>query len=122
MKQNKIIGIVLGIVIIIGAMAASQSRPRSTGTPSAPAAPTGGSPTTAYTMQDVANHKDGASCWTTINGDVYDLTAWIAKHPGGEGAILSICGGDGSVAFNDQHGSNGSPARILASYKIGVLK
>lgn len=74
-----------------------------------------------YSLADVAAHKDGTSCWTAINGEVYDLTSWIAQHPGGEGAILSICGKDGSDAFNNQHGGQGKPEAALATFKIGGL-
>jgi hypothetical protein len=56
-----------------------------------------------------------------INGGVYDLTAWISKHPGGERAILSICGKDGSAAFNDQHGGQRRPANELSGFKIGTI-
>jgi cytochrome b involved in lipid metabolism len=52
---------------------------------------------------------------------VYDLTAWISKHPGGERAILSICGKDGSAAFNDQHGGQRRPANELSGFKIGTI-
>lgn len=76
----------------------------------------------SYTLAQVATHHDAASCWTVIDEKVYDLTSWIARHPGGEGAILSICGTNGSSAFNDQHGGQGRPAQLLASFKIGTLK
>jgi len=74
-----------------------------------------------YALADVAAHKDRASCWSAINGNVYDLTSWVPKHPGGEQAILSICGIDGSAKFNRQHGGAQLQAQILAGFKIGVL-
>lgn len=86
----------------------------------APKQPAAGAAT--YSLADIAKHKDQSSCWTAINGGVYDLTDWISKHPGGERGILSICGIDGSSAFNNQHGGQGRPEQILASYKIGALK
>lgn len=74
-----------------------------------------------YTLAEIAAHATAASCWSAINGTVYDLTSWISQHPGGEGAILSICGKDGSAAFNNQHGGQSRPEKILATYKIGLL-
>lgn len=74
-----------------------------------------------YTLAEVAQHKDATSCWTTINGGVYDLTQWINQHPGGPEAILSICGIDGSSAFNEQHAGQARPEQELASLKIGTL-
>lgn len=68
----------------------------------------------------VAAHNSRSSCWSTINGNVYDLTSWIPKHPGGEKAILQLCGTDGSAKFNGQHGGAPKQAAILAGFKIGV--
>ena len=76
----------------------------------------------SYTLADVAKHNNASSCWSAINGNVYDLTSWISKHPGGQQAILSICGIDGSAAFNDQHGGQSRPANELAGFSIGVLQ
>ena len=82
----------------------------------------GGDTVTSYSLADVATHKDGTSCWTTINGGVYDVTSWINQHPGGQEAILSLCGKDGSSTFTDQHGGQMRPEQELAGFKIGVLK
>jgi len=74
-----------------------------------------------YTAAEVAAHGTPSSCWTSIDGSVYDLTAWIAQHPGGPEAILSLCGGDGTAAFRGQHGIAQRQADILASFRIGAL-
>ncbi len=74
-----------------------------------------------YTMAQVAAHNTQSSCWTAINGSVYNVTSWISQHPGGAQAIISLCGTDGSAAFNDQHGGQRRPASELASFKIGAL-
>jgi len=75
-----------------------------------------------YSLTDVAMHATASDCWAIINGGVYDLTSWIPRHPGGEGAIEGLCGKDGSAAFNAQHGGAAQQAAILATMKIGVLK
>jgi cytochrome b involved in lipid metabolism len=75
----------------------------------------------SYTLAQIATHNNAQSCWTTINGGVYDITNWINQHPGGPQAILSLCGKDGSAAFNGQHGGQARPASELATFKIGVL-
>lgn len=81
-----------------------------------PAAAPGG-----ITMAEVAMHNSKASCYTTIDGSVYDVTSWIDQHPGGADAILSLCGKDGTAAFADQHGGQRRPANELAGFKIGEL-
>lgn len=71
---------------------------------------------------EIANHDSHTSCWSTINGYVYDLTSWIPKHPGGEEVILQLCGTDGSTKFNGQHGGAQKQAMILSGFKIGSVK
>ncbi len=84
---------------------------------------TGGSATpSGYTLTQVGAHGSRSSCWSAINGNVYDLTSWVDSHPGGALTILTICGKDGSPFFNAQHGGKNKPANILAGFKIGVLK
>ena len=80
-----------------------------------PTAPSG------YTMAQVKAHATASSCWTAVNGKVYDVTSWISQHPGGAGAIISMCGIDGSSAFNGQHGGQRRPATELASFLLGPL-
>ena len=96
--------------------------PTATTTPVGTATPTP-TPTptakTSYTMAEVATHNSRSSCWTAVNSGVYDLTAWIAKHPGGPAAITKICGVDGSKQFNEQHGGQAQAEAALAGFKIG---
>lgn len=89
-------------------------------TPSQPVTPS--TPTSkTFTLAQVATHATASSCYSAINGVVYDLGAWINKHPGGSREILRICGKDGSDAFNGQHGGDARPERILAGFEIGTL-
>lgn len=93
------------------------STPTSSGnSPSSPSSPL------SYSMVDVAKHNKPSDCWTAVNGSVYNVTSWINEHPGGSEAIISLCGIDGSSAFDDQHGGQKRPERELASFKIGALK
>jgi len=75
-----------------------------------------------YTMEEVSKHNSKESCWTVIRGEVYDLTNWIDKHPGGADKILKICGKDGTDLFIKQHGGKEKPEKVLESFKIGTLK
>lgn len=74
-----------------------------------------------YTMAQVRKHADAASCWTVISGNVYDLTKWVNRHPGGRARILSLCGKDGTAAFRAEHGKEKQPNQVLAGYKLGPL-
>jgi cytochrome b involved in lipid metabolism len=43
------------------------------------------------------NKRDDA--WTAINGKVYDMTAYIPYHPGGEKELMRVAGRDGTRLF-----------------------
>ena len=96
-----------------------SASPTPTQTPSKSATPTASNP--GYTMAQVKANNSRQSCWTIIDNYVYDLTRWINSHPGGASAILSLCGVDGSAAFNAQHENQSKPAVRLDSYKLGPL-
>lgn len=72
-------------------------------------------------MAEVQNHATASNCWAAIDGNVYDLTNWVNKHPGGSGVIKALCGTDGTQMFNQQHGGQRSPAFELKKFKVGAL-
>ena len=91
--------------------------PSKSATPSASA----GSGLTKLTLEEVMKHASGTSCWSIVYGNVFDLTKWISKHPGGAEKIRAICGKDGTTSFERQHTGDGSAANQLSSYFIGKL-
>lgn len=74
-----------------------------------------------YTAAEVAKHNSASSCWSVVNGNVYDLTSYVSSHPGGASVIKAICGKDGTAAFTGQHGGSKTPTSVLASFKLGAL-
>jgi cytochrome b involved in lipid metabolism len=93
--------------------AAPSVRPSATVAPSvAPA---------SYTMAQVKANKSAAKCWSVINEKVYDLTAWINAHPGGAGAITSLCGIDGTQDFLAMHRNQSKPESRLSAFLLGPL-
>lgn len=78
-------------------------------------------PAKSYTLAEVARHADRSSCWTVVRGEVYDVTNFIDKHPGGPERVLALCGKDGTEAFTQQHGGKTRPEAMLASLKIGTV-
>ncbi len=96
-----------------------DDRPR---TPPVVVTPPSGTGSTSYTLAEVAIHNNSASCWSVVSGNVYNLTSWISRHPGGSSAIKGMCGVDASTAFNGQHGGQSRPVAELAGFKIGILK
>lgn len=76
---------------------------------------------TTFTNAEISSHNSASSCYSIINGVVYDLTMWVNLHPGGKGAILSVCGIDGTEKFMKKHKGGAKFMDILKRYKIGVL-
>ena len=85
-------------------------------TPTQPAGPK------TYTMTEVQAAAAAGQCLSVINGGVYDLSAWIGKHPGGAGAIKSLCGINGTAKFQAIHGGDPKPEKVLTGYYLGALK
>lgn len=76
----------------------------------------------AWNIEDVGEHATKEDCWTTINGSVYDLTSWVAVHPGGPAKIIGLCGRDGTDAFVKKHSDSSKAQAALILLKIGSLK
>lgn len=58
--------------------------------------------TRVVTLQEVASHCTKDDCWVIVHGDVYDVTAYVPRHPGG--ALIYVkAGGDCSQLFDSYH-------------------
>jgi cytochrome b involved in lipid metabolism len=73
------------------------------------------------TVAEVKKHDSVSSCWSIVYGNVFDLTKWITKHPGGADKIRAICGKDGTSSFERQHSGDGGAANQLSGYFLGKL-
>jgi cytochrome b involved in lipid metabolism/uncharacterized membrane protein len=88
---------------------------------SASSTPTASDSSGPTTMAEVKKHASASSCWSVVDGEVFDLTKWIKRHPGGAQRILGMCGQDGSSAYHSQHGNSGRASQILNGYSLGKL-
>jgi len=108
-------------VVVTPPVVAEPTKPVVTTPPKPTPVPVPAPKPVAYTEAKVATHNDAESCWSIIDGNVYDLTSYISRHLGGEKKILRICGTDGTEDFMGQHGGDAKPERILASLLLGPL-
>ena len=83
--------------------------------------PTPSATKAGYTMDQVKANNSAERCWSVISGNVYNLTSWIGSHPGGSGAIKSLCGVDGTSSYLAQHRGQSKPTQRLESYLLGPL-
>lgn len=96
-------------------------KPTPSVTPTPTPTPSATTKSNLLTLDAVRQNNSEKSCWTIIDGYVYDLTMWIKSHPGGEGAIKSLCGKDGSADYKSQHSNQRKPEQRLESYLLGPL-
>ena len=74
-----------------------------------------------FTMEEINMHNKEDDCWIVIGGNVYDVTTFMMKHPGGKASLLSVAGNEATVKFESIHEDG-----ILESYAgqlfVGLLK
>lgn len=83
---------------------------------------------TTFTWADVEMHNTEEDCWVVLHGRVYDITPFLAEHPGGSHVLVDMAGKDATKDFEDTfHSPN---ARVmcykyikgkLSSVKLGNL-
>ncbi|KAL4004177.1 protein transport protein SEC24 [Sarotherodon galilaeus] len=75
-----------------------------------------------FTEREVARHCTKDSCWVLMGTRVYDVTAFLRMHPGGEALIRSRSGKDVSQAMEGPpHRHSENARRWMEQYYIGEL-
>nr|XP_046204425.1 cytochrome b5-like isoform X2 [Oncorhynchus gorbuscha] len=85
------------------------------------AAETADSDVTYYTLEEVKTHNKRTDAWLIIHDKVYNITSFLAEHPGGEDVLMAQAGTDATVSFEDVGHSKDARA-MLIEYYIGELK
>ncbi|ESO99481.1 hypothetical protein LOTGIDRAFT_113523 [Lottia gigantea] len=75
-----------------------------------------------YTWKDVESHDKRDDKWIVIDGEVYDITQWSKKHPGGSKVISHYAGQNATQAFNAFHSDISIPSKYLKAIHKGSLK
>ncbi|KAG0276909.1 fatty acid alpha-hydroxylase [Linnemannia exigua] len=77
-----------------------------------------------YTQQEVAKHTKADDCWLIHNNKVYNVTDFVADHPGGEEFILDHAGKDVTALMKDEleHLHSDGAYEMLDELLIGSLQ
>ncbi|XP_031844340.1 cytochrome b5 isoform X2 [Nomia melanderi] len=78
-------------------------------------------PIKLYSREEVAKHTDTSDLWVIINRKVYNLSAFLSEHPGGEEIIIEQAGQDATEPFEDI-GHSSDARQMMEPYKIGELE
>eukprot|EP01122_Echinamoeba_exundans_P007171 TRINITY_DN2141_c0_g1_i2.p2 TRINITY_DN2141_c0_g1~~TRINITY_DN2141_c0_g1_i2.p2 ORF type:complete len:143 (+),score=50.35 TRINITY_DN2141_c0_g1_i2:61-489(+) len=72
-----------------------------------------------WTWEEVAQHNKADDCFLVVDGNVYDVTTFISRHPGGA-AIYKNAGKDNTEGFHgQQHGTSAFEA--IEEFHIGKI-
>jgi uncharacterized protein with NAD-binding domain and iron-sulfur cluster len=78
----------------------------------------------SISLEEVKKHTTKDNLWTYYKGNVYDITAFVLPHPGGN-IILNAGGKNLEEVWNKfnvkWHNNHSRVLKILEQYKIGVL-
>mmetsp|Transcript_14839 Transcript_14839/g.17404 ORF Transcript_14839/g.17404 Transcript_14839/m.17404 type:complete len:812 (-) Transcript_14839:241-2676(-) len=74
-----------------------------------------------YDFEEVRKHNKLDDLWVMVEGQVYDITAFVSRHPGGWLPLINMAGKDATDVMAEYH-----PAavfeNILPKFHIGVVK
>ncbi|TYJ54664.1 hypothetical protein B9479_004698 [Cryptococcus floricola] len=69
-----------------------------------------------YTLETLAEHNDRESLWMLLHDKVYDITAFMDEHPGGDEVLVEEAGRDATEAFEDVGHSDEARDMLLKMY------
>ncbi|XP_076878357.1 fatty acid 2-hydroxylase [Brachyhypopomus gauderio] len=76
-----------------------------------------------FSAKEVASHCTKESCWVLVGTRVYDVSAFLRMHPGGESLILHRSGKNISQALDGPpHRHSENARRWLEQYYIGDIE
>merc|ERR1719454_1443636 len=78
-------------------------------------------PQPSFSWDEVKQHSTKEDRWLVIDGEVYDITRWASKHPGGSRVITHYAGQDATEAFNAFHNDPAFARKYMKAIHIGSL-
>ncbi|KAG0239737.1 fatty acid alpha-hydroxylase [Actinomortierella wolfii] len=81
-------------------------------------------PVKTFSKAEVAKHNKADDCWIIVDGKVYDVSGFVADHPGGEEYILDHAGEDLTALLQDEneHLHSDVAYEILEELMVGHIE
>jgi len=73
-----------------------------------------------YSLADIASYNSNQKAWVVIHNNIYDVTAFLNEHPGGEEVLLEQASKDATEAFEDV-GHSTDAREMMKKFKVGEL-
>jgi len=73
-----------------------------------------------YSLAEIASYNTSQKAWVVIHNNIYDVTAFLNEHPGGEEVLLEQASKDATEAFEDV-GHSTDAREMMKKFKVGEL-
>ena len=73
------------------------------------------------THSELSQKTSIQECWIAYESKVYDVTHWLAKHPGGVRSIMSAAGQDATSVMKSLHHPSTLATMMKRTRQVGVL-
>ena len=77
---------------------------------------------TVYTWSEVQLHTKKDDKWLVMDGQVYNITNWVSKHPGGSKVISHYAGQDATDAIRAFHNDLDKLKKYLKPLHLGAVQ
>ncbi|KAK3082930.1 hypothetical protein FSP39_009282 [Pinctada imbricata] len=81
----------------------------------------GGKQVQKFTREEISKHDRQGDKWIIIDGEVYNITHWARKHPGGSKVISHYAGQDATDAFTAFHNNKEDIRKYLKAIHVGSV-
>lgn len=82
----------------------------------------GGRGQQSFKWEEIKSHDSQNDRWIVIEGEVYDVTNWSKRHPGGSRMIGHYAGQDATEAFNAFHNDVTQVKKYLKPIHLGAVE
>jgi flavocytochrome c len=76
-------------------------------------------PGEALTVEEMSRHNTPIDCLVGLNGNVYNLTTFTDRHPGGRKSIVALCGTEATEIFLGVHSLH--ILSVVDDHRVGYL-